>query len=93
MIKKNVLLLTHLFSILIVLGLIAGLIFSVLFIAGFIIGGKTGADLCHFIASDILPYEYLLAEVTAILGMIKMYLSKEKSFVMDIQIIHNDRNQ
>ncbi len=84
--KRFSVFLTRLFSILITVGLTAGLILSVFFVIGFCIGGASGSGICYFISDRILPYEYLLAEIAAIIGMIKMYLSKEKTFVMDVSL-------
>lgn len=91
--KKIVSILTILFSILLTIGLIVGFIFTIIFAIGFIIGGDTSATICGYISSQLLPYEYLLAEITTIIGMIKMYLNREKTFVMDTSPFTHKKNR
>lgn len=81
--------LTAIFAVLLTIGLIAGLIISILFVIGFVIGGDTAAKMCGYITLHVLPYEYKLAEIIAVIGMVKMYLCREKTFVMDTKFSSN----
>ena len=70
-------------------GMLACFIFAFVialcYVAAFLVGGDFARALCTFLSQKVLPPAYVVSGVIAIIGMIKMYLNGEKTFLMDLK--------
>lgn len=80
--EKVIHVLTKLFCIGTVICLATGLLAFALYIVAFIIGGSSAAALCAFVFNKLLPVLYRVSAVFALIGLVKMYLIGEKTFVL-----------
>ena len=55
------------------------------FIAAMCIGGETAAAICAFIYEKIFLWLIIGADIVVLLGLIAMYLSKEKSMTLQTE--------
>lgn len=83
--KKLSNLLMKIFAIGIVICLFAGGISIVAYIVGLIIGGQTATMICAFTFTKYLPIVIQCTSIFAGVGLIGMYLSKQKALVFEFE--------
>ncbi len=71
------------FSVGVLLTLLAGALAFVGFIAALIIGGEAATELCVFIHKTYFPYAIRVCSVAVGCGLIGMYFAKMKSLSME----------
>lgn len=65
----------------ILIALFAGGLSCFGYIAALIIGGETATNICVFIYKQLYPVLFTFSSCIALLGLLKMYISGEKSMV------------
>lgn len=81
--KKTSVILTKIFAIGITLCFFLGGLSLVGYIIGIIIGGETATNICGFIFTQYFPWVIKLTSVFAGVGLLSMYLSKQKTLTVD----------
>lgn len=76
---------TAIFSIGLSLCMLAAFGAFLAFVAAFILGGDGAATVCAFLRRVYLPGIYILGTAISFVGIIKMYLDGEKSFVLTVK--------
>ena len=73
--------LSYVYAIGIAVALFAGALSVFGYLAALIIGGETAVEICDFIYKDYYPVIIYISSISILLGLVKMYLSGEKSLV------------
>ena len=79
--KKITGVMEYIYGIAVFLALFAGGISSVGYIVALIVGGDTATNICTFIYKELYPILFGFASCTALFGLLKMYVSGEKTMV------------
>lgn len=87
--KKIANVLSTIFSVGVLLTLVAGGISVIGFIAALCIGGDTAMELCRLIHKEYFPWVIKATSVFVAFGLVSMYLEKKKALVMETEDIHN----
>ena len=79
--EKTAKVLSYVYAIGIAVALFAGALSVFGYLAALIIGGETAVEICDFIYKDYYPVIIYISSISILLGLVKMYLSGEKSLV------------
>lgn len=75
--------LNRIFGITIVICLIVGFLTALGFCIALLVGGELSMILCNLIQLYVIPTLYVSGASTTFIGLLKMYLAGEKTFVME----------
>ena len=81
--QKTISILTSVFYVGLICCLVYGLVLLVGFLAAIVVGGNFAIVLCALMADYFLPILYIIGTVLAMLGIVRMYLAGEKTFIME----------
>lgn len=87
--KKAADILLKIFSIGVLLTLLAGGASVIGYIVALCIGGTVATDLCHIILKEYFPWIIKATSLFVACGLIGMYLEKKKALVIESEDIHN----
>lgn len=73
--------LAYIYAVGIAVALFAGALSFLGYVAAIIIGGESATAICVFIYKKIYPVLFYISSVSVVLGLVKMYLSGEKTMV------------
>ena len=73
--------LAYIYAVGIAVALFAGALSFLGYVVAIIIGGETATAICAFIYKQIYPVLFYISSVSVVLGLVKMYLSGEKTMV------------
>ncbi len=79
--EKAAKILTYVYASGIAIALFAGAISSIAYLVAMVIGGDTAAEICRFTYKDFYPVIIYISSVSILIGLLKMYISGEKSLV------------
>lgn len=73
--------LAYIYAVGIAVALFAGALSFLGYVAAIIIGGESATAICVFIYKKVYPVLFYISSVSVVLGLVKMYLSGEKTMV------------
>jgi len=71
------------YGVIMMVAFFAGIIPLIPFIIAIIIGGSTGEAIALFLDETVYPWIIVLASIAIIIGLIAMYVKKEKAFTVE----------
>ena len=81
--KKAISILKSIFSVGLTCCIVYGMLLLLSFLVAMAVGGTFAVTLCALLAGYFIPILYVAGTILAMLGLLKMYLAGEKSFVME----------
>lgn len=81
--KKVTIVLSRLFSIMLVFCMAAAFLVATMIVIALIVGGDTAKMICSIVANYMLPTIYISGAIDAFIGIIQMYLSGKRTFVLE----------
>jgi hypothetical protein len=79
--ERTAKILTYIYAMGISVTLFAGAISVFGYIAAIIVGGEIASQICNFIYNDFYPIIVYSSSISILVGLLKMYVSGEKSLV------------
>lgn len=80
--KKIAIVLSRLFSIILVFCMAAAFLVAAMIVIALTVGGAAAEIICSIVTNYMLPTIYISGAIDAFIGIIQMYLSGKRTFVL-----------